>query len=67
MGRLAEFLGVDIAEMEKHLSAMVVAGDVFAKIDRLEQSIRFTKNRKPNEIVNSWRDGIDNVVHVVEK
>jgi len=67
MGRLAEFLGVDIAEMEKHLSAMVVAGDVFAKIDRLEQSIRFTKNRKPNEIVNSWRDGIDNVIHVVEK
>jgi len=66
MGRLAEFLGVDIPEMEKHLSAMVVAGEVFAKIDRLEQSIRFTKNRKPNEVVNSWRDGIDKVVHMVE-
>jgi len=66
MGRLAEFLGVNTPEMEKHLSAMVVAGDVFAKIDRLEQSIRFTKNRKPNEVVNSWRDSIDKAVHMVE-
>lgn len=67
MGRLAQFLGVDMAEMEKQLSDMVVAGDVFAKIDRLEQSIRFTKKLNANERVNLWREGVDKVVHMVEK
>lgn len=67
MGRLAQFLGVEVPEMEKHLSDMVVAGDVFAKIDRLEQSIRFSKKLDANERVNMWREGIDKVVHMVEK
>jgi len=67
MGRLAQFLGVEMAEMEKHLSDMVVAGDVFAKIDRLEQSIRFTKKLDSNQRVNMWREGVDKVVHMVEK
>jgi len=66
MGRLATFLNVEIEEMEKYLSDMVVAGEVHAKIDRLEQSIRFKKKPSPQEIVSTWSKSIDSLVHKIE-
>lgn len=66
MNRLATFLNVGIEEMEKYLSEMVVAGEVHAKIDRLEQSIRFKKKPSPQEIVSNWGDNVDSLVHKIE-
>lgn len=66
MGRLATFLNVSIEEMEKYLSDMVVAGEVHAKIDRLEQSIRFKKKPSPQEIVSTWSTSIDALIHKIE-
>jgi len=66
MSRLTEFLKVDTEQMERYLSEMVVAGDVHAKIDRVDQSIRFGKKAKAQEIVTEWGENLDQLVHLIE-
>merc|ERR1711879_981346 len=62
----ATFLNVTLEEMEKYLSEMVVAEEVHAKIDRLEQSIRFKKKPSPQEVVTGWSKNIDHLIHKIE-
>jgi len=66
MKRLAQFLNVDIESMEKYLSEMVVNGEVHAKIDRLGETVRFSKRKTPYETVNSWGADVDKLIHLVQ-
>eukprot|EP00494_Astrolonche_serrata_P034050 UN34319 len=66
MTRLAEFLGVDVETMEKHVSEMVVGNEVHAKIDRLGGTVCFTKAPVACEKVNEWSQDLDKLVHLLE-
>ena len=48
--RLAELLGLSSEDLEKHMSNMVSDGDIYAKIDRPNDLIRFAKQKSSEEV-----------------
>lgn len=65
--RFATFLGVKIEEMEERLSKAVTEGMIFARIDRLDQIIRFKEKETSNSILNDWRQNIDSLLDLVDR
>ncbi len=65
--RMAELLSLSEAEAEEFLSAMVVAGTVEAKTDRLEGVVNFTRHKRPNEILNDWSTNISDLMGKVQE
>ena len=67
LARLAELLSLDAAEAEKHLSEMVVAGRVRAKIDRPAGTVAFGAARDPARTLSKWASSIEKLLHVVDR
>lgn len=64
--RLAELLGIDPVEMEMELANMVNNRDVYAKIDRPSDVIRFAHPKTPEAILSDWSHDISTLLHLVE-
>mmetsp|Transcript_995 Transcript_995/g.1258 ORF Transcript_995/g.1258 Transcript_995/m.1258 type:complete len:438 (-) Transcript_995:270-1583(-) len=67
MGRLSELLGLTTDEAETHLSAMVSNDGFFAKIDRPEGVIAFTRAKPSEEILSEWNSDISQLLGLVER
>mmetsp|Transcript_9037 Transcript_9037/g.11324 ORF Transcript_9037/g.11324 Transcript_9037/m.11324 type:complete len:469 (+) Transcript_9037:17-1423(+) len=65
-GRLAQLLGLTSNELEKEVAAMVSNGDVYAKIDRPNDIIRFKQERNPETVLSDWASDISTLLHLVE-
>ncbi|GMH83870.1 hypothetical protein TrST_g9401 [Triparma strigata] len=64
--RLAELLSLGAEEVEKNLSNMVSDGDIYAKIDRPNDLIRFSKQKSSEEILSDWASDITSLLNLVE-
>ena len=64
--RLAELLGIDTVELEMELSNMVNNRDVFAKVDRPSDIIRFAPSKTPEAILSDWSHDISTLLNLVE-
>lgn len=67
MSRLAQLLDLPVPEAEKHLSDMVVAGALAAKIDRPAGIVRFAARQEPDLVLNTWASNISKLLQCVEK
>jgi len=64
--RLAELLDVDQPTAERHLSEMVVAKTVTAKLDRPAGIVDFVGKRDAAGVLNEWAANIDRVLNLVD-
>ena len=64
--RLSELLGLSGEELEKHLSVMVSNGDIFAKIDRPNDIVRFERTKTPEDVLTDWSADINSLLNLVE-
>ncbi len=65
-GRLAQLLGLTSDELEKEVASMVSNGEVYAKIDRPNDIIRFKQERNPETVLSDWASDISTLLHLVE-
>ncbi|KAJ6850904.1 26S proteasome non-ATPase regulatory subunit 12-like protein A-like [Iris pallida] len=65
--RVADLLCLSQQEAEKHLSDMVVAKALLAKIDRPMGVVCFQAAKDSNEILNSWSMNLEKLLDLVEK
>lgn len=65
--RIAELLCLSLQEAEKHLSDMVVAKALVAKVDRPLGIINFQTAKDSNDILNSWAMNLEKLLDLVEK
>lgn len=65
--RLAQLLGLTRAELEAEISSMVSSGDLYAKMDRPLDIIRFSQKSSPESILSDWASDIDKLLNLVEK
>ncbi len=56
-----------LLQTEKHLSEMVVGGQLYAKIDRPAGTVRFAKHPEPEQLLNSWSNNITKLLNVVNR
>jgi 26S proteasome regulatory subunit N5 len=64
--RLAKLVGLTSEELEKEIAGMVSNGEVYAKIDRPNDIIRFKQERIPETILSDWTNDISTLLHLVE-
>lgn len=64
--RLAQLLGLTNEELETEVAAMVSNGEVYAKIDRPNDIIRFKQERNPETVLSDWASDISTLLHLVE-
>ncbi len=67
LSRMSELLGLGVEESEEALSAMVVAGTVEAKVDRLEGVVHFNRGKGGNEVLNDWSRDISDLMAKVQE
>lgn len=65
--RLASLLNLDRDRLELELSTMVSQGDLYAKMDRPLDVIRFAQAKSPESVLTSWAADIDKLLGLVEK
>jgi 26S proteasome regulatory subunit N5 len=65
--RLAQLLGLTRAQLEAEISSMVSSGDLYAKMDRPLDIIRFSQKSSPESILSDWAGDIDKLLNLVEK
>jgi 26S proteasome regulatory subunit N5 len=63
---LAQLLGLDAIRLEKELSIMVSDGSVYAKIDRPNDTVRFSSPQSSEAVLTDWAADIDKLLHLVE-
>lgn len=64
--RLAQLLGLTNEELEKEVASMVSNGEVYAKIDRPNDIIRFKQEKNPEAVLSDWASDISTLLHLVE-
>jgi 26S proteasome regulatory subunit N5 len=64
--RLSALLSLNEKETEVHLGRMVVAGAVYAKIDRPHGIVSFRKPQTASDQLNQWSSDIDSLLKIVE-
>lgn len=65
--RLSQLLQLDGDKLEEFLSEMVSSQQLFAKIDRCEGVITFTRKLSPELKLNAWAEDISKLLTLVEK
>ena len=65
--RLAHLLSLDVDATERHISQMVSAGTLYAKIDRPKDVVRFMKKRCEEEVLSDWASDIGKLLGLVEE
>lgn len=64
--RLAELLGLEPEELESEVADMVSNAEVYAKIDRPNDVIRFQRKNSPEAVLSNWASDISTLLHLVE-
>lgn len=64
--RLAQLLQLDGSQLESELASMVSNGDVYAKIDRPQDIVRFCAPKSPEATLSEWSSDLDKLLHLVE-
>lgn len=64
--RLAQLLGLSGQELEKEISKMVSNGDVYAKIDRPNDIVRFKQEKGAEEVLSSWAEDISSLLNLID-
>lgn len=64
--RLAQLLGLEPSELEKEIAHMVSEGEVYAKIDRPNDVIRFAQKKSPEAVLSSWASDVSSLLDLVE-
>ncbi len=64
--RLAQLLGLNKDELEKEVASMVSNGEIYAKIDRPNDIIRFKQEKNPEAVLSDWASDISTLLHLVE-
>ncbi|KAJ2784252.1 proteasome regulatory particle subunit [Coemansia javaensis] len=65
--RLGELLDLGADDVEAFLSRAVVAGTIYARIDRPEGIVSFAKPRDGEEQLNAWASDVGKLLGLVEK
>lgn len=65
--RLATLLNLPQDRLELEISTMVSQGDLYAKMDRPLDIIRFAQTNSPESVLTSWAADIDKLLGLVEK
>mmetsp|Transcript_14875 Transcript_14875/g.32725 ORF Transcript_14875/g.32725 Transcript_14875/m.32725 type:complete len:469 (-) Transcript_14875:534-1940(-) len=65
--RLAQLLSLSPEEAERHISAMVSGGTLYAKIDRPADVVRFSRRRSEEEVLSDWASDIKGLLGLVEE
>jgi len=66
LSRLSHLLHLSESETEKHLSRLVIAKTVYAKMDRPQGIVAFRRPQSPNDVLNAWATDIDTLLGLVE-
>ena len=64
--RLAQLIGLDGKELEKEISNMVSNGEVYAKIDRPSDIVRFKQEKGAEAILSDWAADINTLLNLVD-
>jgi len=64
--RLAQLLGLSTDELEREVANMVSNGDVYAKIDRPADIIRFSQKKTPETVLTDWASDVTSLLDLVE-
>jgi len=65
--RLSNLLSIDSNTVETHVSRLVNEGMIYAKIDRLENTINFQKTKNPHETLNNWGTQLTDLMNLVNQ
>lgn len=65
--RMADHLDLSLENMEKHVSELVVKGQIWARIDRLSGIVNFQRKKLPSEKLNDWSDKISTLMDLLNK
>lgn len=64
--RLAELLNLEPVILEQEIAGMVSEGNIYAKMDRPADIVRFCYPKTPEAILSDWAFDIDQLLHLVE-
>ena len=64
--RLAQLLGLSGQELEKQISSMVSDGEVYAKIDRPSDIVRFKQHKGAEAVLSDWAADISTLLNLVD-
>ncbi|KAJ2388922.1 proteasome regulatory particle subunit, partial [Coemansia sp. RSA 2559] len=65
--RLTELLDLPTDDVEAFISKAVVAGTIFARIDRPSGVVSFARPREGEEQLNAWASDVNKLLSLVEK
>jgi 26S proteasome regulatory subunit N5 len=65
--RLAQLLGLNGPELEQELSNMVSDGQVYAKIDRPNDVIRFKVKKSSEKVLTDWAEDLKELLTLVDR
>ena len=66
MARLSSLLHLSILDVEKHLSEMSAAGDLYLKIDRPIGIVDFIEKKKSEEVLTEWSNDVAKMLQLME-
>jgi len=64
--RLAQLLGLSGVELEKEISSMVSDGEVYAKIDRPNDIVRFKQQKSAEAVLSDWAGDISTLLNLID-
>jgi 26S proteasome regulatory subunit N5 len=64
--RLAQLLGLSGQELETQISSMVSDGEVYAKIDRPSDIVRFKQHKGAEAVLSDWAADISTLLNLVD-
>lgn len=67
MKRLTELLNLTPKETEDTLARLVVAGTIWARVDRPAGIVSFRSKRTPEDVMNDWSSDMQKLLGLVEK
>ncbi|KAJ7103283.1 PCI domain-containing protein [Mycena belliarum] len=65
--RLTSLLDLDQKQTEETIARLVVAGTIWARIDRPAGIVNFRNQRSPEDVMNDWSSDMQKLLGVVEK
>lgn len=66
LARLSQLLSLPAAQVEKHISDMVVAGSLRCKMDRPAGLVVFRGKQDASQVLNAWSGNIEKLLGLVE-
>jgi 26S proteasome regulatory subunit N5 len=65
--RLAALLELSVVDAQKHLARLVVAKQVYARIDRPKAIVVFRKPREPSDELNQWSSDVSELLTLLQR